>query len=101
MWIKSFALPSPSNNYKCFLFLVSQFLLDEETVGVAPSLGPEDGQDQAEEEGEQGQPNHGQNPPLAHIPLTITSLGEHDHAAHDEPVDNHHKVGLQHKLSLR
>eukprot|EP00091_Calanus_sinicus_P009932 TRINITY_DN23081_c0_g1_i1.p2 TRINITY_DN23081_c0_g1~~TRINITY_DN23081_c0_g1_i1.p2 ORF type:complete len:104 (+),score=27.48 TRINITY_DN23081_c0_g1_i1:158-469(+) len=78
-----------------------QLLLDEEAVGVSTSLGPEDGEDEAEEEGEQGQPHHGEDPPLPHVPLAVPGLGEHDHAAHDEPVDDHHEVSLQHKLSLR
>ena len=75
-------------------------LLEEEAVGIAAGLGPEDGQDEAEEEGEQSQPDHHQRAPLPGIPLAVPGLHQHDHPAHDEAVDEHNKVGLHHELPL-
>ena len=62
------------------MLLQCQFLFYEETVRVAPSLGSEDGKDEAEKEGEQGKPNYGQDPPFAHIPFTVPGLRKHDHS---------------------
>ena len=61
---------------------------------------PKDGEDEREEEGQEAKPDHGEDPPLPDVPLGLAGLGEHDHAGHDEAVDDHDKVGLEDKLAL-
>ena len=75
-------------------------LLDEEAVGVAAGLRAEDGEDEGEEESEEGQADHGEDTPLAHVALAVAGLDEHDVAADNEAVDHHHEISLQHKLAL-
>lgn len=82
------------------MFLFAKYLFDQEAVRVSSCFGSKNGQDEAEEEGEQSKSDHGQDLPLANVGLALSGLCEHDHPADDEAVHHHHEVGLQHKLAL-
>lgn len=75
-------------------------LFEEKAVGISTSLWPKNAENKAEEEGEESKPDHSKNLPLSSIPFAVPGFHQHDHAAHNQSVDQHHKVGLQHELAL-